>query len=587
MAFVRDESNGAPQDTNANESDFLFVDPVIETLGVQPRLGAAGPQNLASPVHLTNGTGLSVQLWDSGGGAGDYPNLQRDQTPGAPETSTFGTLTFRRFLRNNLAVPITSMRLRIVDMTTAPASPGFADLRALSTGDFFGLTLDGPAQPAGGGLNSALAPNLLPIGGLPPGTAWGVMIQTGVQATGHFDFCIVTETIPPTGSAVTCMSGNSENVRPDFAFAPAATLTAPSGPTLVTLGTVSDPDQPAGTIVVQASAVPNGITVTDLTNTDGVVTAMLSTTCDAPDGQPYFVLTIRDADERSISVQRSVTVHNSASATLGNYPNLVLPADGSGQSIPDAPPSGGGSVSASASAGFAGTLAVDQTTGAVTVNNANNGAFTITVTLTNCFTTVTRTFAVTAGTGTLPAPTNLVATINWTTNRIDVTWNAVPGAAKYTLYRSVYGLGYATLVETAVNSYQDGDYYGNTTYLYKVSATDAANTEGPMSTLDLATTVVFDDDPAQAGVTQMKAVQIEQARLAVNAMLVAGSASEFFPNESLAGTAITPAYIQQLRTQLNNARLGIGLPPITFTNPATAGTLVRAQDLDEIRIPTQ
>jgi hypothetical protein len=53
---------GLPKDTNANDADFLYVDTAPDMSGTQ-RLGAPGPENLASPTrvdHLAAGGGVAL-----------------------------------------------------------------------------------------------------------------------------------------------------------------------------------------------------------------------------------------------------------------------------------------------------------------------------------------------------------------------------------------------------------------------------------------------------------------------------------------------------------------------------------------------
>jgi hypothetical protein len=54
ISFHRTQLSGTPQDTGDNAADFIFSDTVNEALGVQPRLGAPGPENLDGPILNTN-----------------------------------------------------------------------------------------------------------------------------------------------------------------------------------------------------------------------------------------------------------------------------------------------------------------------------------------------------------------------------------------------------------------------------------------------------------------------------------------------------------------------------------------------------
>jgi hypothetical protein len=138
--------------------------------------------------------------------------------PGGP--NAFGTLSIQRKFTNTLAVPVTRLRFRIVDLTTINNRPaGAADLRVLSSTGVVrnsagtivrtvnGLTLEAPPQPNGGGLNSALTV-VLPGGMLAPGNSIEVQFLLGVQEQGSFSFFVNVEALPgPTGSPSPILDG--------------------------------------------------------------------------------------------------------------------------------------------------------------------------------------------------------------------------------------------------------------------------------------------------------------------------------------------------------------------------------------------
>ena len=118
-----------------------------------------------------------------------------------------GTLIIRRKFKNATGAPVTALRFRIVDITTAPAPAGTADLRALTSADVSvtvngqpvtvkGTTLEQqPTQTAGGGLNSSLTV-ALPGGALGVGASVNVQFVLGVQQAGSFRFLINVEALP-------------------------------------------------------------------------------------------------------------------------------------------------------------------------------------------------------------------------------------------------------------------------------------------------------------------------------------------------------------------------------------------------------
>jgi large repetitive protein len=207
-------TGGAVEDTNNNVNDFIFVDTTGANTSAGQRLGAPGPQNLASPINR-NSTILTLFL-DSNLGGPAPPNRERDKTS---PLATEGTMTVRRRFVNNTGAPVTRLRFRIVDFSTLSTPPGVADLRALTSTNavIMGITDNGtctaagqsapctltvqgttletpPAQPIGGGHNSTFTVNL----GTPlaAGASINVQFLLGVEKTGSFKFFFNIEALP-------------------------------------------------------------------------------------------------------------------------------------------------------------------------------------------------------------------------------------------------------------------------------------------------------------------------------------------------------------------------------------------------------
>ncbi|HEY1404109.1 MAG TPA: lamin tail domain-containing protein, partial [Pyrinomonadaceae bacterium] len=213
-SFVRKQNTGTPQDTGNNENDFLFVSTNAAAYsGRVSALGAPGPENKAS--HVQRNAGLKASLVDpqcAGFGASNS-GCARVRVGGAVPNGAYGTLALRRKFTNTTGAPVTALRFRVVDITTQN-SPGFvsshAILRVLSSGGatanggtitITGATLEPtPAQPNGGGYNSALAV-ALPGGGLADGDSINVEFLLGVEQNGSFRFYVNVEAIPGTESA--------------------------------------------------------------------------------------------------------------------------------------------------------------------------------------------------------------------------------------------------------------------------------------------------------------------------------------------------------------------------------------------------
>jgi subtilisin-like proprotein convertase family protein len=235
-AFVRDEcgkqgsittfgvcpSGGAYVDTNSNSVDFYFVDTNGTSAGAGQRLGAPGPQNLASPIQRT--ALFPVLFLDSTVSAAIPPNRVRDFTSDPANNSTFGTIEFRRRVVNNTGGAVTRLRYRVIDITTFPAPSGIADLRTRTsslvvvsgvndsatclasngvattpcTVNVQGTTLEQPpSQPNGGAFNSTWSSGTVTLGTpLANGASINVRFLMGIQQTGSFKFYFNVEALP-------------------------------------------------------------------------------------------------------------------------------------------------------------------------------------------------------------------------------------------------------------------------------------------------------------------------------------------------------------------------------------------------------
>jgi hypothetical protein len=218
-SYVRKMVSGRPQDTGDNLADFILVSTDAGSFsGAQSLLGAPGPENSTSPIELNNQ--FAVNLLDQTVLGSAAPNRIRDFTSNPANNSAFGTMTIRRRVVNNSGKAVTSLRFRIIDLTTYPVTAsGVADLRAMTSLDAVGITVNDPAQcspnPApcsvtvkgtalnatpsqslGGGWNSSLGVGSITLGTpLAPGATVNVQFLLGVQQAGSFRFFINLEAL--------------------------------------------------------------------------------------------------------------------------------------------------------------------------------------------------------------------------------------------------------------------------------------------------------------------------------------------------------------------------------------------------------
>jgi hypothetical protein len=186
----------------------------------------------------------------------------------------------------------------------------------------------------------------------------------------------------------------------------------------------------------------------------------------------------------------------------------------------------------------------------------------------------------------IPAiPSSLVATANGITSVV-LTWTGSPLAMSYQVARSSNAQPFATIATASSAGYTDMQVSGQITYRYKVLATGVSGASA-YSNVDLATTIVFTDDPLAPTSTVAKAIHLTEVRLAVNAVrAAAGLAARSWTDASITPTVtpIAAIHIQELRTALNEGLSTLGMPTPSYANSiVAAGTTVRAVDLQEIR----
>jgi Putative Ig domain len=174
----------------------------------------------------------------------------------------------------------------------------------------------------------------------------------------------------------------------------------------------------------------------------------------------------------------------------------------------------------------------------------------------------------------LPPPASIVAQATGSTS-VHVSWSAVGGASQYEVFRSASGHAFSSIGTTAATSFTDLTVLPDNAYLYKVRATG-----GAFSGVDLATTVLFSDDPVVVHVTKIKAAHLTELRRAVNAVrALAGLPAAAFTDATLPGKRVRAVHISELRTNLNAARSALSLSASVFTH----STIVRAAHVTELR----
>jgi hypothetical protein len=234
-AILRSLVTGVSQDTNDNNADFDVVDSngtnmcTSTVLFRCQNLGAAGPENLSSPINRTNQ--IPNTVLDTCVAPASAPNRVVTPCPCsgmgclcAAQNATFGTLSLRRAFYNNTGAPVTRLRFRVTELTTFPVPTGTADLRLVTSAN--AVTPDAPytvlvdrqpcgsgtslvtvqpttleqggvGQPNGGGINSTVAAGTVTLATvLLPGGEINLQFLFGIQQKGNYRFFVMVEALP-------------------------------------------------------------------------------------------------------------------------------------------------------------------------------------------------------------------------------------------------------------------------------------------------------------------------------------------------------------------------------------------------------
>ncbi len=153
------------------------------------------------------------------------------------------------------------------------------------------------------------------------------------------------------------------------------------------IAVVSDTETAAGSLVVTTQgALPTGISVSNIVNSAGNITADVAASCSAATGANLVGLRVTDAGALFTDANLTVNVAVNTAPVLGTYPASNA-TTGIGTTVtPNAAPTDNGSIaSITASApGFTGSFSVNTSSGVVTVTNPGPAnVYTVTVTATD------------------------------------------------------------------------------------------------------------------------------------------------------------------------------------------------------------
>jgi YD repeat-containing protein len=173
---------------------------------------------------------------------------------------------------------------------------------------------------------------------------------------------------------------------------------------------------------------------------------------------------------------------------------------------------------------------------------------------------------------TVTPPTPLLTATANSATQVQLTWSVPAGftAESYDIERSTSGNAFTSVGSTTTATSWSGPATANTAYLYRVRAIKSG-TPSAWSNSELATTVIFLDEPVISYSTTPYTHHIGQLRTAVNAVrTLAGLSAVTFTDASVYMLQPKTAHIQELRNALASARSGLGLTAISFTDPTLA-----------------
>lgn len=351
---------------------------------------------------------------------------------------------------------------------------------------------------------------------------------------------------------------------------------------------------PPSTITVSSSTVPrNGSATASVVATTGAAYAwsIQGGTITSPTPRGASITFRPDCDAANVTLSVTVTASCGTPSPLGQTSVPTGPATTASISV---------SGSSTINQGSSKTISVALTgTGPWTVNwapsapscNATSASFTCTATPPG---TTTYVLAATDANGCSaesepltitvipPAPFGLLATATSAT-AVQLAWGFSGSADRYEIQRRAAG-GSFVADGTAATTGTLRTATANAAYLYRVRAV-MSDVPSAWSNVDLATTVIFADEPVTSGAS-IRALHVMELRTAINAVraLWNNTLGPFaFTDSSLAGSGTKGVHVQELRDVLSEARTGLVLGGVPFTDPLLAGLMMKAVHITELR----
>ncbi len=315
-------------------------------------------------------------------------NLTTDQRGAGFNRQVGGTVDIGAFESRGFTLAILSGNNQSASVNTVFANPLRVTVTAIGAGE---PVTGGQVTftPPGSGASAGIAGNPATISG---STATSGIVTANAIIGGPYNVAASA-----TGATSVNFSLTNTNVPPTITAGAPLSRQRGSAGTVNTIATVSDGQTPVGNLVVTATTIPAGITVTSITNAAGTITANVAASCTATIGANTVVLTVTDGNSGTATANLAVNVTANTAPTVTYAAASVIAGSSTSNATTSATDNGSITGYAVQSQGtYTGTISVNVS-GLVSISNAKPaGTHTITIRATdNCGATTDATFTLT------------------------------------------------------------------------------------------------------------------------------------------------------------------------------------------------